>query len=102
MAASSMNTSTPITAATHLTVSYETIRDLALFQEQYDRLTDEIQQVRVQLESSPPLASGAPDYEKREEWRSWLQLQIKSKQKARESMVAAMRERNITIDNLPT
>jgi hypothetical protein len=96
-----MNTSTPKVASTHLTISYETIRDLALFQEQYDRLTDEIQQVRVQLESSPPLAPSALDYEKREEWRSWLQLQIKSKQKARESMVANMQERNITIDNLP-
>lgn len=96
-----MNSSAPPAAPTHLTVSYETIRDLALFQEQYDRLTDEIQQVRVQLASSPPLTSGAPDFEKREEWRSWLQLQIKSKQKARESLVAAMQDRDITIVNLP-
>ena len=96
-----MTTAAPTAAPTNLTISYETIRDLALFQEQYDRLTDEIQQVRVQLESSPPLASGAPDYAKREEWRSWLQLQIRSKQKARESLVAALRERNITVDNLP-
>ncbi len=96
-----MTTEAPMAAPNDLAISYETIRDLALFQEQYDRLTDEIQQVQVQLESSPPLASGAPDYEKREEWRSWLQLQIKSKQKARKILVASMRERNITIDNLP-
>lgn len=96
-----MTTEAPTAAPNNLAISYETIRDLALFQEQYDRLTEEIQQVQVQLESSPPLVSGTPDYAKREEWRSWLQLQIKSKQKARESLVAAMRVRNITIDNLP-
>jgi hypothetical protein len=96
-----MTTAAPTTAPKNLVISYETIRDLALFQEQYDRLTEEIQQVRVQLESSPALASGTADYEKREEWRSWLQIQIRSKQKVRESLVAAMRERNITIDNLP-
>ena len=96
-----MTTAAPTAAPAHVIISYETIRDLALFQEQYDRLTNEIQQVQVQLESSPPLASGAPDYAKREEWRSWLQLQIKSKQKDRERLVTALRERNITVDNLP-
>ena len=96
-----MTTAAPTAVPAHVIISYETIRDLALFQEQYDRLTDEIQQVQVQLESSPPLASGAPDCAKREEWRSWLQLQIKSKQKDREHLVAALRERNITVDNLP-
>jgi len=30
------------------TITYQSIRDLALFQEQYDRLTHEIQQVRVE------------------------------------------------------
>jgi len=54
------------------TITYQSIRDLALFQEQYDRLTLEIQQVRVQLDSSPALADDDPNQEKREEWRSWL------------------------------
>lgn len=96
-----MTTAASPTIANGLTISYETIRDLAFFQEQYDQLTHEIQQVRVQLDSSPPLASDSQGYEKREEWRSWLQLQIKSKQKAREALVAAMRDRNIAIENLP-
>jgi len=84
-----------------LTIDYETIRILALFQEQYDRLTHEMQQVRVQLESSPPLEPGSPGAEKRAEWRSWLQLQITSKQHAREDLANAMRARDIRIENLP-
>lgn len=91
------------TATDHpiLTISYDTIRDLAFFQEQYDRLTHEIQQVRVQLESSPSLESGSPGAEKREEWRSWLQLQIKSKQHLREDLLKTMHAKNIRIEQLP-
>jgi hypothetical protein len=84
-----------------ITIGYETIRDLALFQEQYDRLTHEIQQVRVQLESSPSLEPGSSRAAQREEWRSWLQLQITSKQHAREDLVKAIRATNIFIENLP-
>ena len=82
-------------------IDYETIRVLASFQEQYDRLTHEIQQVRVQLASSPSLEPGSPGAEKREEWRSWLQLQIKSKQHLREDLLKAMHAKNIRIEQLP-
>jgi len=91
----------PETENSTITIDYETIRALALFQEQYDRLTHEIQQVRVQLESSPPLEPGSPGAEQRQEWRSWLQLQIKSKQHAREDLAKAMSNRNIIIEHLP-
>ena len=36
-------------------INYGTVKELAVFQEHYDRLTREIQQARVQLSSSPPL-----------------------------------------------
>jgi len=84
-----------------LTIGYETIRVLALFQEQYDRLAHEMQQVKIQLENSPSLEPGSPRADQREEWRSWLQLQIKSKQHARADLVKAMLDKNIIIDNLP-
>jgi hypothetical protein len=85
----------------NITVDYETIRDLAFFQEQYDRLTDEIQQVRVQLESSPPLEPGSPRAQQREEWRAWLQLQIKSKQHARDSLVKGIQQKGVIVEHLP-
>ena len=84
-----------------MTSTYQAIRDLAFFQEQYDRLTDEIQQVRVQLKSSPPLPADDPQHAKREEWRSWLELQIKSKCKEREAFVRTISEKGFTITNLP-
>lgn len=84
-----------------ITIDYQTIRDLAFFQEQYDRLTNEIQQVRVQLDSSPPLEPGSPRAQQREEWRDWLQLQIKSKQHTRDSLVRAIRQKGVVVENLP-
>ncbi|MGE4561138.1 MAG: hypothetical protein AB7E77_13125 [Desulfobulbus sp.] len=84
-----------------LSISYQAIRDLAFFQEQYDRLTHEIQQVRVQLESSPPLPPEDSRAAKREEWRSWLQLQIKSKGKERESFVQAISDKGFQVIDLP-
>lgn len=84
-----------------ITIDYETIRDLASFQEHYDRLTHEIQQVRIQLDNSPPLEQGAPRAQEREEWRSWLQLQIKSKLRSRADLVEAIREKGIQVHHLP-
>jgi len=84
-----------------LIINYDILEDLALFLKQYKQLTDEIQQARVQFDSSPSLEVGASGYEKREEWRAWLQLQINSKQKARENLVAALRNQNVLIENLP-
>ncbi len=95
------NAPKPTTLPIAVTIGYETIRDLTFFQEQYDRLTDEIQQVRVQLESSPPLEPGSLKAEAREEWRSWLQLQIKSKQHSRDDLVKAIQNKGILVENLP-
>ena len=95
------NAPQPTAPTTAITIGYETIRDLAFFQEQYDRLTHEIQQVRVQLESSPPLEPGSPKAEAREEWRSWLQLQIKSKRHSRDDLVMAIQNKGILVENLP-
>ncbi|MDD2464739.1 MAG: hypothetical protein PHI97_12150 [Desulfobulbus sp.] len=83
------------------TITYQAIRDLAFFQEQYDRLTHEIQQARVQLTSSPPLPADDPRASKREEWRSWLQLQIKSKCRERDSFVQAVSGKGFQIIDLP-
>ncbi len=97
-----MNTAPkPPHTAPIITIGYETIRDLTFFQEQYDRLTHETQQARVQLESSPSLEPGSPRADKREEWRSWLQLQIKSKQHARDDLIKAIEEKGIRVENLP-
>ncbi|MDY0390215.1 hypothetical protein [Desulfobulbus oligotrophicus] len=82
-------------------INYDILEDLALFLEQYDQLTHEIQQAQVQLDSSPALDPGSPGYEKREEWRTWLHIQIQSKQKAREKLVTALRDQHIQIENLP-
>lgn len=82
-------------------ISYDAIRDLAFFLEQYDRLTEEIQQVKVQLASSPSLEPDSPRFTQREEWRSWLQHQIISKQHDREELVKSMRAKNICIEQLP-
>jgi hypothetical protein len=95
------NAPKPTALPATVTIGYETIRDLAFFQEQYDRLTHEIQQVRVQLENSPPLEPGSPKAEAREEWRSWLQLQIKSKRHSRDDLVKAIQNKGILVENLP-
>nr|WP_321468097.1 hypothetical protein [uncultured Desulfobulbus sp.] len=83
------------------TVTYQDIRDLAFFQEQYDRLTHEIQQVQVQFDSSPPLPPQSPEAAKREEWRSWLQLQIRSKGKEREALLQDILAKGFQITQLP-
>lgn len=82
-------------------IGYETIKDLSLFQEQYDRLTAEIQQAQVQLENSLPLESSSPSAQKRTEWRSWLQLQIATKQHLREDLTRTLRQKGFLVENLP-
>lgn len=84
-----------------LTIGYETIKDLARFQEQYDKLTDEMQQARIQLENSPPLEPDSPHLEQRTEWRSWLQLQIAARQRQRTDLVTALLEQGIQVEHLP-
>jgi hypothetical protein len=91
----------PADTSFSVVIDYETIKDLAFFQEQYDRLTHEIQQVRIQLDNSPPLEQGAPRAQEREEWRAWLQLQIKSKQHSRVDLVEAIRKKGIQVERLP-
>jgi hypothetical protein len=82
-------------------ISYKVIKELAHFQQQYDKLTEEIQQVKVQLKNSPPLEPGAPNAQQREEWRSWLELQITSKQRARQELLTALQKKGFLIDELP-
>ena len=84
-----------------VTIDYATVKDLAVFQEHYDRLTSEIQQARVQLDSSPPLEDGSERAKKRAEWRAWLELQIRSKSRARAQLVEALAARQIHITGLP-
>lgn len=91
------NTANPLL----LTIGYEAIKDLSLFQEQYDKLTNEIQQAKIQLANSPPLEASAPAASKREEWRSWLQLQITTKQRVRMDLVDALREKGFLVEHLP-
>ena len=77
------------------------VKDLAAFQEHYDRLTEEIQQARVQHDSSPPLTDGSERAKKRDEWRSWLELQIRSKSRARADLVRDLEARQIFVLDLP-
>ena len=84
-----------------LTIDYAAISDLAAFREQYDQLSGEIQQAKVQLENSPPLEPDAPGAARRDEWRLWLQLQIKSRLRSRDDLVAALCARNIVVEHLP-
>lgn len=84
-----------------LTIGYETIQDLACFQEQYDKLTGEIQQARIQLENSPPLAADSPKAEQRAEWRSWLQLQIAARERQRTDLVNELFAKGYQVKNLP-
>lgn len=82
-------------------IDYQIIKELALFQEQYDKLTTEIQQVKVQLQNSPPLAPDALRAGQRAEWRAWLELQVATRQRWRQGLANALLEREIVIDNLP-
>ena len=96
-----MSDSASTTKQAAVTIDYATVKDLAVFQEHYDRLTSEIQQARVQLDSSPPLADGSERAKKRDEWRSWLELQIRSKSRARQELVRGLEARQIYITGLP-
>jgi len=82
-------------------INYHVIKELALFQEQYDKLTSEIQQVKIQLQNSPPLAPEAPKAAQRAEWRAWLDLQIATRQRWRQGLVQSLLDRDIVIENLP-
>ncbi len=82
-------------------VDFNVIKDLSLFQEQYGKLADEIQQVTVQLKNSPPLEPNAPKAEQRAEWRSWLELQIATRQRLQEGLVKSLANKGIIIENLP-
>jgi len=82
-------------------IDYQVIKELALFQEQYDKLTAEIQQVKVQLKNSPPLKPDAPRAGQRAEWRAWLELQVASRQRWRQGLVKSLLDRDIVVENLP-
>lgn len=84
-----------------VSINYSTVKGLAVFQEHYDRLTEEIQQALVQLDSSLPLEDGSARAEKRAEWRSWLELQIKNKSKARDGLVWDLRAQGVIVTDLP-
>lgn len=84
-----------------VTLDYETLRDLAVFLEHHEKLTEEIQQASVQLANSPPLEPGSPRAQQRTEWRAWLELQINSKKKARAGLVSALLAMGVTIEHLP-
>lgn len=96
-----MSDSASTTKQAAVTIDYATVKDLAVFQEHYDRLTSEIQQARVQLDSSPSLADGSERAKKRDEWRSWLELQIRSKSRARQDLVSGLEARQIFVLDLP-
>ena len=97
----SMNDTASTANPAAVTIDYATVKDLAVFQEHYDRLTSEIQQARVQLDSSPPLTDGSERAKKRDEWRSWLELQIRSKSRARQDLVSGLEARQIFVLDLP-
>lgn len=82
-------------------INYQIIKELALFQEQYDKLTAEIQQVKVQLKNSPPLEPDGPRAGQRAEWRAWLELQIATRQRLRQGLVQSLLDRGLVIENLP-
>ena len=83
------------------TITYQAIHDLAFFQEQYERLTHDIQQARIQLENSPALPPDDPRSAQRDEWRSWLQIQITSKCRERDATVEAIAAKGFTLIDLP-
>lgn len=82
-------------------IDYNLIKALTFFQEQYDKLSAEIQQVKVQLKNSPPLAPDVSGARQRAEWRSWLELQIATRQRLREELIKSLLDKGLTIDNLP-
>jgi hypothetical protein len=82
-------------------IDYNLIKDLTFFQKQFDKLTDEIQQVKVQLKNSPPLEPDDPRAQQRAEWRSWLELQIVTRQRLRVGLTESLRDKGIVIVNLP-
>ncbi|MBV5318074.1 MAG: hypothetical protein JZU50_09705 [Desulfobulbaceae bacterium] len=82
-------------------IDYNLIKDLTFFQKQFDKLTDEIQQVKVQLKNSPPLEPDDPRTQQRAEWRSWLELQIVTRQRLRVGLTESLRDKGIVIVNLP-
>ena len=84
-----------------VTIDYSTDKKKEIFQEDYNRLTEEIQQARVQLDSSPPLTDGSERAKKRDEWRSWLELQIRSKSRSRADLVRGLEARQIFVLDLP-
>ena len=84
-----------------VTIDYATVQDLVLFEQHYRKLTDEIQQASVQLNSSTPLADNSPRAQQRAEWRAWLELQITSKKRARDDLIASMITRGVVVENLP-
>ena len=84
-----------------VTIDYATVQDLVLFEQHYRKLTDEIQQACVQLNSSPPLADGSPRAQQRAEWRAWLELQITSKKRTRDDLIASMTASGVVVKNLP-
>lgn len=88
-------------SAADLTISYRLLAELAAFQEQYQRLSEEIQQACIQLENSPELEPGTLGAAKREEWRAWLKLQISSRQQGRQQLVEVLERRGIRITDLP-
>ena len=82
-------------------IDYATVQDLVLFEQHYRKLTDEIQQACVQLDSSPPLTDNSPRAQQRAEWRAWLELQITSKKRERDDLIASMTVRGVVVENLP-
>ncbi len=82
-------------------IGYATVKELAVFQEHYERLTREIQQARVQLSSSPPLAGDSARARQRTEWREWLELQVRTREQTRAALVQNLAQKGVIIEGLP-
>ncbi len=82
-------------------IDYNLIKALTFFQEQYDKLSAEIQQVKIQLKNSPPLEPDVSGARQRAEWRAWLELQIATRQRLREELIKSLLDKGVTINNLP-
>ena len=82
-------------------INYGTVKELAVFQEHYDRLTREIQQARVQLSSSPPLTGDSARARQRSEWRDWLELQVRTREQTRAALVQNLAQKGVCIEGLP-
>ena len=96
-----MATATPRPKRKVVAISYGMVKELAVFQEQYDRLTREIQQARVQLNSSPPLPGDSDRARQRTEWRNWLELQVRTRVQTRTTLVQAMQAHGVAVEDLP-